>query len=302
MLRKVVGLLLFIGLPYQVMAEEKPLQLMASIKPLQLLVSALIEEGDSVSLLLAPGQSPHDYQLKPSDRIAMNEAQLLVWMGPRLERFLTKPVSLLPAAQRLSLLPEAEGLEAAGQHDEHDHHHHGHAVDDDPHRWLDPLQAIAMAEQISRQLIELAPERQAQWQANFQAFAQAMHALNQQLQQQFSTQPKPYMVLHDAYGHFEARYGIRRLAALSISPERQPGAKHIWQLKQQIATGEVACVFREPQYQPKILNNLLAGSGVRTGLLDPLATAFSPSKTAFQEFLAGFAKALADCLYTKADA
>lgn len=301
MLRKVVGLVLLIGLPYQTMAEEKPLQLMASIKPLQLLVAALIEEGDSVSLLLAPGQSPHDYQLKPSDRFAMNEAELLVWMGPSLERFLTKPVSLLPPAKRLSLLPEAEAIEEAGQHDEHDHHHHGEAIDDDPHRWLDPLQAIAMAEQISQQLVRLAPERQAQWQANFQAFAQSMQALNQQLQQQFSTKPKPYMVLHDAYGHFEARYGIRRLAALSISPERPPGAKHIWQLKQRISKGEVVCVFREPQYQPKILNSLLAGSDVRVGVLDPLASAFSPSKKAFQAFLADFAKALSDCLYANSE-
>jgi zinc transport system substrate-binding protein len=64
------------------LAEDKPLQLLSSIKPVQLIVAAIAGDRAQVDVLLPATTSPHLYQLRPSDRQALSDADKVFWIGP----------------------------------------------------------------------------------------------------------------------------------------------------------------------------------------------------------------------------
>lgn len=273
-------------------ASQKPVFL-ASIKPIQLIAQAIAGEYGEVQLLLPASVSPHLYQLKPSDRQRLASADRVLWIGPNMERFLQKPLALLNAERVIRLANQSP----ADEHEEQDHsaeHQHGGS---DPHLWLDPQQTLIMAEQIYRALVVVAPHYQSQYLQQWQQFETQLKTLDKEITLQFQQlNAKPYMVLHDAYSHFEGHYGVQRLAALSISPDKKPGAKHLWQLRQQLIRGDVSCVFREPQYQPAMLDALLAGTSVRVAIIDPLASEVSATSQGYLDFFGQFSRAFLDCI------
>ena len=69
--------------------SNKPVVL-SSIMPLQMIVHDI--GGDAITAeLLAPATvSPHDFQLRPSDAQRVQDADLVLWVGPMLETYLQK--------------------------------------------------------------------------------------------------------------------------------------------------------------------------------------------------------------------
>jgi zinc transport system substrate-binding protein len=63
-------------------------QIVTSIKPLELLVRAVATDDVTVTSLVAPGGSPHNYTLRPSQRRALEQADAIFWVGPEVESFL----------------------------------------------------------------------------------------------------------------------------------------------------------------------------------------------------------------------
>ena len=94
-------------------AKAGPVHVVSSIKPLQLLVSAVGGEGVDSQLLLPPDFSPHDAQLRPSQWQLLNRADLLVWVGPALERFLASALNGRGNALSLQSVADAAAGPAA---------------------------------------------------------------------------------------------------------------------------------------------------------------------------------------------
>ena len=64
------------------------LRAVASIKPIHSLVAGVMEGAGEPRLLIGSGASPHTYSLKPSDARALQNAQIVFWVGEDLETFL----------------------------------------------------------------------------------------------------------------------------------------------------------------------------------------------------------------------
>ena len=87
--------------------------------------------GQPVSLT-EQGADPHDFQLRPSQARALQDAGLLIWMGPEMTIWLEDAASQLGDDRQMQLLhqpgthlreyPETAASEEAG-HDDHGHDH-----------------------------------------------------------------------------------------------------------------------------------------------------------------------------------
>ncbi len=118
-------------------------KVVASMLPVHSLVSALMHDVGEPQLLMPAGQSPHVSQLKPSQARMLEKADLVVWIGPQIERSLEKilherraetQVVTLLESDEITLLPQREGGHWPGHdHDDHEGHddHAGH--DDEGH-------------------------------------------------------------------------------------------------------------------------------------------------------------------------
>lgn len=279
-----------------------PLRVVVSIQPLHSLAMALMHGVGEPQLLVRGGASPHDYQMRPSAARALAEADLVFWIGAELESFLRAPLQnaqgkqlAMLQAPGLTLLPMRSGGVWAAADDEH----HAHSASHDAHIWLDPLNAIAMSNYMLAALVEADAQHAPLYQANAQRLAERLMRLHQQLSTRLQAlQTQRYVVFHDAYQYFERRYQLSAIGALVLEPEQRPGAKRVAQLQAQMRERGVRCVFSEPQFQPALLQTLVAGSTIKTGVLDPLGAELTPSADAYFQLLENLALALETCLGT----
>lgn len=261
-----------------VRAAER-LQIVTTIKPLQLLVAAVVGEGQDVDVLLDPRMSPHDYQMRPSERRKLDGADVVFWVGPSLEMFM---VPVLSALDRRVAVVALQDETTPG----------------DPHLWMDPLLAGRMAYKIADSLEKLAPTNAQRWHANAARLEGLLIAEDKRLREQLAAigRPRGYLVAHDAYGRFEARYGLRHQAALTDSSDLPPSAQHIAQIESAVKTGAISCAMHDVAESPKLLQTLLKGRQVRVEVVDSMAAGISPGQNGLVEFYRQLGSAVSRCL------
>ncbi|NIF21741.1 zinc ABC transporter substrate-binding protein ZnuA [Candidatus Pantoea multigeneris] len=286
----------------------------ASIKPVGFIAAAIADGVTPVDVLLPDGASEHDYALRPSDIKRIKNADLVVWVGPEMEAFMTQSAASLPAQKNLEMaaLPGVKSLLVRGDedddHDEdshaaggddhqdksHAHHHHGEF---NMHLWMSPEIARQTAVAIHGKLLELMPQSRAKLDANLQHFEADLADTDQKIGAQLApVKSKGYLVFHDAYTYFEKHYGLSPTGHFTVNPEIQPGAQRLHEIRTQLVEQKAVCVFAEPQFRPAVIDAVARGTSVRKGTLDPLGTAISLNKDSYVQFLSQLSSQYVSCL------
>lgn len=288
----------------------------ASIKPVHSLVSAVMMGVGEPTLIVKGSASPHTYALRPSDAGALESADIVFWTGHGMELFLGDALETLAAdatvveladAPGIALLPVREGgaFEAHSHegedhdHDhEHEHHEHEHEHGEgDMHFWLDPQNARLMVTQIAATLVEADPQNAAAYEANAKAELVKLDELEAELAATLApVADRPFIVFHDAYQYFEARFGLTLAGSVTVTPDVLPGAARIDELKAKVAELGATCVFAEPNFEPTIISAITEGSSARSGVLDPEGGALAEGVELYPNLLRGLAASLVDCL------
>ena len=300
-------------------ARAEPVEVVVSIKPVHSLVAAVMEGVGTPTLLIEGAGSPHTYSLRPSEARALEQAHVVFWIGEGLETFLERPLAALAADARVVELAAAEGIhllatreggvwevhdhddddhDEAHAHAEEHHHHDGHAHGEhDMHLWLDPHNAEAMVRLIAATLAEVDPAHAEIYQANAVRLEERLGALDGLLQAKLEPiAERPFIVFHDGYQYFERRYGLNAAGSITVSPEQRPGARRLQEIQARLAEADAACVFAEPQFEPALVETVVAGSDARTGVLDPLGAELAAGPEQYFELMQDLADALAGCL------
>jgi len=283
----------------------------ASIKPVHSLVAAVMAGVGEPILIVKGAASPHTYALKPSDASALESADLVFWTGHGMELFLgdaletvaTKAtivelaeapgLTLLPVREGGVFEPHADGDAAEAHHDEHDHEH----GEGDMHFWLDPENAKLMVTEIAAALSRADPDNASAYAANAQTEIVSLSALEAEISATLvGAKDRPFLVFHDAYQYFEARFGLNLVGSVTVTPDVMPGAQRIDELKAKVADLGAACVFAEPNFEPAIIASITEGSQAKTGVLDPEGGALTEGPGLYADLLRGLATNLAECL------
>jgi zinc transport system substrate-binding protein len=106
----------------------------------------------------------------------------------------------------------------------------------------------------------------------------------------------PFVVFHDAYHYLEHRYGLAAIGSITVSPENRPGARRLQEIRGKIVALGARCVFSEPQFEPRLVTTVIAGTGARTGVLDPEGAALAPGPELYFQLMNGLAESLVHCL------
>ncbi|URL14088.1 zinc ABC transporter substrate-binding protein ZnuA [Pantoea ananatis] len=284
--------------------------IVASIKPVGFIASAIADGVTPVEVLLPDGASEHDYALRPSDVKRLQNADLVVWVGPEMEAFMTKSAASLPEKKNLEIV-QISGVkplllrggedddhhdhdDAEHDHDEAHHHHHGEF---NMHLWMSPEIAKKTAVAIHGKLLELMPQDKAKLDANLQHFEAELADTDKRIISQLAPfKDKGYFVFHDAYTYFEKHYGLSPTGHFTVNPEIQPGAQRLHQIRTQLVEKKAVCVFAEPQFRPAVIDAVARGTQVRKGTLDPLGTDISLGKDSYVKFLSQLSSQYETCL------
>jgi len=273
-------------------------EVVVSIAPVHSLVAAIMEGVGTPKLLVPANASPHVYSLRPSDAQALAAADLVFRVGADLETFLDRPLAALAPGTAIALA-DAPGISQQRVADDgaeaHDDKHGHHARD--PHIWLGIANARRIGEIASAALARVDPANAATYEANRLRLAARLDALNGELRALLApVKNVPYVVMHDAYSHFEAEFGLRRLAAITLSPERQPGARRLYAIRNLLAAQDVRCVFAEPQFPAALGHTVVDGINARLAILDPVGVDIAPGPELYVTLMKALGRSLAECL------
>lgn len=283
-------------------AAEAP-TVVVSIKPVHALVAAVMLGVGEPTVLVAGAAPPHGYALKPSEARRIARADVVFWVGERMESFLVRPLATLAPSD--VALARAPGVTLWGMREGGAWEAHGDAGDKevegagaagwDGHVWLDPENAAAMAVAIAEDLSARDPANVAAYRANATALVVRLRALDRELALELAEVRRlPFIVFHDAYQYFERRYGLSALGSIVLDPEQPPGSRRLAQVRGRLA--EARCVFHEPGAKAALFDRLLAGSSARQAELDPEGLRLSAGPELYFDLMRGLARGLKDCL------
>ncbi len=290
------------------------LKVVVTSKPAHSLVAGVMAGVGTPRLLVEGNTSSHTYALKPSDAKALQSADVVVRVSEGLEPFTAKVFAVLPKTVRTVTLADTPGLNlltrrTSGTFDSHEHagkrhtHNHGHgksgdaAANTDAHIWLDPGNARRMVEHIAGTLAAVAPADAATFKANAASFAARIDALAEELARALEpVGAKPFVVFHDSLQYLEARYGLAAAGAIMVSPEDQPSAKRLADLRQKIRSLGAVCVFSEPQFPSKLVNSVTEGTAAKMAVVDPEGGLLTPGPDLYFELMRKVAASLKGCL------
>lgn len=128
-MKSIVAALMASSLLVAPASAEAP-SVVASIKPVHALVAAVMDGVGTPHLVVNGAASPHTFSLRPSDAEALQNAELIFWIGPEMETFLSgaiqtlgadaKVVSLMDAHNLITLDVREGGAFETHEHDDHD--------------------------------------------------------------------------------------------------------------------------------------------------------------------------------------
>ena len=279
----------------------------ATLPPVHALVAAVMGDIGAPTLLIRAGASPHATTLAPSAAQALEDAHVVFWIGPEMETSLVSAMRTLPTNALMVPLIEATGLEHRSYRDHgprstneqatHDESHDHAAGAADQHIWLDPANARAMVRAITSALIARDPANQPTYARNAAATDARLDALTVELADTLGpVRSIPFIVFHDAYQHMEARFSLNAVGAVTVSPDRRPGAARIVEIRQRIRRHDATCVFVEPQFKPSLARVLVEGTDAQIAALDPLGNGLSPGPDLYFDLMRRNARSLLTCL------
>ncbi len=252
----VLMLVLLSGIALARAGENPPYPVLASIRPIALLVQELTAGLPvTVTTLLPAGTTTHDYALSPGDLARIQNAQLLVWLGPQGEPYLAKVMAQHSGDLRwgelpglLTLAPRAALHEDHDDHAEHEEEHEGHAghhhhTGYDPHLWWSSSNALLLARALEQRIGQDRPQWASTLQQNRAALETRLRQQRDEQRSRFASGHKPFLLAHDAFFYLEEDLGIHSEAALVLDPENRPGVKHLLELKRRVAQQHIGCVL-----------------------------------------------------------
>jgi len=226
----VVAIACFLASPA---AQAEP-KVIASIMPVHSIVAAVMGDLGKPELLLAGRLSEHAASFTPSQIAGLGKADLVFLVGGGLERKLGqlsggeavagKVFVELAAAPRVKTHPIREG--GGWEKDEHE----DEGLPADPHVWLDPGNAKAMADAAVAVLSQADPGNAALYAANANAFNASLDSLAGEIETALAAvKAKPYIVFHDAYQYFEKRFGLNAVGSIADFSAAAPSARRLRQ-------------------------------------------------------------------------
>ena len=296
-------------------------QVVTSIKPVELLVKAVAPDDVEVTSLVPSGSSPHNYTMRPSQRRALENADVIFWVGPEMETFLSR---LLGGeefkARAVSLMhgdevPEAEAVDAHdhghhddhGDHEEHGHedqhndaHAHDHGDGEDPHIWLDPALALDMAQDIHRALSQLEGADTQALDANLARFETSLREAENNIRHRLEPLADiSLFAYHDAFTRYAGHFNLKLEGVLTLNPELSPGARHIAEVQDKLRAANQPCLLTEPQFNRQWWRSITDGLDITFSTWDPLATDVESDRDGYVNFLQGIADNALSCLPEK---
>jgi zinc transport system substrate-binding protein len=275
----------------------EPVTAFCSIPPQSYIIERIGGDYVSIRVMVGPGQSPHTFEPTPKQMAHLAGADVYFGIGLPFESRILRDIEGFN--ERLIVVDTSSGVpkrqvegahrrrgghgereehgerDGRGEFDEHGDHGEdaGHEHDaglPDPHVWLNPRNASAIARSTCDALMGLAPESADAFDANLATLLGDLEELDAELSETLRPLAgESVYVFHPAFGYFTDAYGLRQVPVELGGME--PSARELVELTRQAVEDGVRVIFVQPQFSSKSAAAIAAEIGGAVVPIDPLS-------------------------------
>lgn len=241
--------------------EAGGLRITASIYPLYYLAQEIAGEHAAVQNVVPAGAEPHDYELTARDLRLVRQSDILIING-----------ALEPWADRISGgLREGAALVVAGEGLMDKEMIEDGEIELDPHIWLDPRLAAAMADRLAAAFITADPANAAAYEENLGRLKDRLADLDAAFKSGLEDcARRTFITGHSAFAYLAETYGLEQLSIAGLSPEAEPAPRALADLADRARQEGIRYIFFESLVSPSLAETLAREVGAETLVLNPL--------------------------------
>lgn len=236
--------------------QTSAVKIMTSFYPLYEIAREIGGEDLVVKNLVPAGAEPHDYEPSPKDIAAVQNADLLVVNGLKLEPWLEK---LTPELQKsgVQILDQSTQVRDI--------------MANDPHIWLDPVLYGQEAEAFQKAVADIDPSKAEKYLQRAKIFREKLSQLDQDFRDGLhDCAMKDFVTNHAAFGYLAKRYGLNMISVAGFSPESEPSPKVLADLTDLLREKGINYVLVETLVSPKVGETLANEIGAKILVVNPL--------------------------------
>jgi zinc transport system substrate-binding protein len=271
-MRHVVTLTIAAAITLGFAAEGHPhLKVAATIFPLADIAGEVGADSVSVTTIVPRGSDPHHFELTPHSALAIHEADLIFMIGGHFDQWVVRGQSSGAGSpiriefHKLfgdSLIPI------------------GHSFN--PHFWLDPLYARAMAEVIKMALCTLDVAGCDYYESRLRIYNARLDSLDASTRRRLGKAGiTKFVGFHPAWSYFARRYGLTEIGTIEASHEQEPSARHIADMVRRMKADNALYIFVEEFSNPDLVEGIVSQTGARVVVLDPLGAEGRPGRDSY---------------------
>ena len=237
-------------------AEQSGISVITSNFPLYDFVREIGGEAVNVTMLLKPGVESHSFEPTPKDIIAIEKADLFLYMGGESEAWV-KNLTKVDAVAMIDLIESKK---------EHSHHDHGA----DEHLWTSPKNAMKIAEMICNELSRIDPENKKIYEENLKGYLAELTDLDEYVSKIVKNGERKKIVFGDRFPflYLAEEYGFPYEAAFTgCTSDTDASAATLSALIDTVKTKEIDTVFYLENSSQKIADAICRATGAESAML-----------------------------------
>ena len=242
-------------------AEQPATKAVASFSILADFVRNVGGERVELATLVGPNGNAHVYAPSPADAKRVADARLVFVNGMGFEGWLDRLVKA--SGTKATIVVASRGIKAR-------EHANGSAERDkiDPHAWQSVSNAKIYVTNIRNALVAADPTGSSAYDTHAARYLAQLDILEREVKEAIAKIPsdrRRVISTHDAFGYFDAAYGIHFVAPQGVSTETEASARDIAAIIGQIRTQKIPAVFLENVTDPRLMRQIASETGAKIG-------------------------------------
>ena len=239
--------------------KSEKLRILTTIAPLYSFTKNIAGDLADVDNLLPSGAGPHECSFSPADIVKVSRSDVLIKNGVDLESWLDKlMISAQTGKKEIVIADTSSGVEI---------------IDNDPHIWLSPVNAVIQVKNIRDCLVKADPGNSETYRENAGLYIKRLKALDREIRDEVRTwKQREFVALHPAFTYFTKDYGLKQAAVIQETPEIEPSPKHIIDVIKTIEAAGIKAIFSESRASHKIVDTIAEDLKLQVYNLDTLET------------------------------
>lgn len=245
-------------------AQGKPL-VVTTVAPLTNIVSNIAGDRIQVQGIIPEGTDSHTFEPRPSDAQILSKADLIFVNGLYLE---APTVKLAQSSKPKDTKIYELGSNTISKNQwVFDFSFPKEQGEPNPHLWVNPKYAAAYAKLAAQQLTQLDPAGKDYYAKNLKNYLQRLDELDKVTREVVASIPpknRKLLTYHDSWAYWAREYGFDVIGAIQPSDFKEPSAKDVARLVDQIRKVGVPAIFGSEVYPSTIEEQIAREANVKT--------------------------------------